>query len=197
MDLPYRSKEELLKDAEHRAYRFEKEYHGCAQCVLASLMDCFPGLYDPAAFKGATGLAGGVGLSIEGSCGGLTGGVIALGLLCGRELNDLADKDGLRFQCYRLANRLHERFVSEYGSSICARIHEDIWGRAYRLNAPEEWRQFLEAGGHSEKCPRVVGRAARWTAELLLEAAEETGLPLRFVDATGSEDKHTSTAGHP
>lgn len=175
MQLPYRSQKELSDDAEQRAYLFEKEYHGCAQCVLGALMECFPLLRNPEAFKAATGLGGGVGLSIEGSCGGLTGGVLAMGLFWGRELENLADKEGLRFHSYRLANRLHERFVEEYGSSICRRIHEKVLGRAYRLNKPDEWDRFLEAGGHATKCPQVVGTAARWTAEIIVAEAAAQG----------------------
>lgn len=180
MILPYPSPEALLDDAENRAYRFEKQYHGCAQCVLGALMQCFPMIEDPSAFKAATGLGGGIGLSIEGSCGGLTGGVLALGLLFGRELDNLPDKEGLRFRSYRMANRLHERFVEEFGSSLCRSIHEKVIGKAYRLNVPEEWDAFLEAGGHSDKCPSVVGRAARWSAALLIEEAAAAGTPFKF-----------------
>ena len=35
---------------------------------------------EPEAFKAATGLGGGVGLSVQGPCGGLAGGVMAVGL---------------------------------------------------------------------------------------------------------------------
>jgi C_GCAxxG_C_C family probable redox protein len=175
MQLPYRSQKELFDTVEKRAYQFEKEYHGCAQCVLGAMMECFPLLRNPEAFKAATGLGGGVGLSIEGSCGGLTGGVMAMGLLFGRELDNLPDEEGLRFCSYRLANRLHERFVEEYGSSICRHIHEKVLGKAYRLNRPDEWDRFLEAGGHSRKCPQVVGKSARWAAELIVAEAAAQG----------------------
>ncbi len=186
MILPYPTREALLTDVESRAYLFEQQYHGCAQCVLAALMECFPMLLNPEAFKAATGLAGGVGLSTEGSCGGLTGGVMALSLFLGRQLNDLADKEGGRFAAYRMANRLHEQFVATYGSSTCGRIHQKIMGKTFHLNRTEEWNQFIEAGGHSEKCPSVVGMAAKWTAVLLLEAAEAAGKPFRFTDAESS-----------
>ena len=106
---------------------------------------------------------------------------MALGLLFGRELENLSDKEGIRFRSYRLANQLHERFVEEFGSSICKNIHVQVMGKAYHLNRPDEWDLFLEAGGHSDKCPSVVGRAARWTAELLLDAAEAADNPFAFA----------------
>jgi C_GCAxxG_C_C family probable redox protein len=182
--LAYPSEVVLLEDVEKRAFQFEKTYHGCAQCALGALMECFPMLRDPNGFKAATGLGGGVGLSIEGSCGGLTGGVMVLSLFFGRTLENLADHEGLRFRSYRIANRLHERFVAEYGTSLCRGIHQHVMGRAYRLNHPDEWDQFLEAGGHSDKCPTVVGRAARWTAELLIEEAEASGRTFQFCETS-------------
>ena len=162
---------ELCDAAEKKAALFEQKHHGCAQCVLAALMEVFPQIRHLDAFKSATGLAGGVGLTVEGSCGGLTGGVMALSLFYGRQLENISDPEGQRFISYRLAARLHDRFVQEYGTSICGKIHQQVMGQTYRLNRPKEWDRFLEAGGHSEKCPQVVGKAARWTTEII--AAEE------------------------
>jgi C_GCAxxG_C_C family probable redox protein len=166
--LPDKSKEELLQEAEATGHEFEKVYHGCAQCVLGTIMNLFQ-VAQPDAFRAATGLGGGIGLSEEGSCGALTGGVMALGLLFGRDMDRMDDPEKRRFTAYRLANQLHERFVQEYGSSLCKEIHKKIMGRTYRLNDPKEWQAFLDAGGHTEKCPVVVGKAARWTAEIILK----------------------------
>jgi C_GCAxxG_C_C family probable redox protein len=170
--IPQKAKAEILNDAEVMGYEFEKKHHGCAQCVLGALMELFD-MKDPNAFKAATGLGGGVGLTIEGSCGGLTGGVMAISMWYGRELDEIADPEGVRFLSYRLANELHERFVREYGSSICKEIHKQVLGKPYRLNRPEEFEAFLAAGGHEEKCPGVVGKAARWAAEIILDQQEK------------------------
>jgi C_GCAxxG_C_C family probable redox protein len=172
MKVPEKAKEVILNEAESKGYEFEKKYHGCAQCVLGTLMDIFD-MKEPEAFKAATGLAGGVGLSVQGTCGGLAGGVMAISLLYGRELDNLEDPEGLRFISYSLANKLHERFVQEYGSSVCKEIHKKILGKTYHLNNPEEWKEFLDAGGHTDKCPSVVGKAARWAAEIILEQEEK------------------------
>jgi C_GCAxxG_C_C family probable redox protein len=171
MQIPRKPKDEILREAESKGYEFERIYHGCAQCVLAPLMDIF-NIKQTAAFKAATGLAGGIGLSVEGSCGGLSGGVMAFSLIYGRELDKIDDPKNLRFISYRLANQLHERFIQEYGSSICKEIHKKVLGQAYHLNNPEEWDAFLAAGGHTDKCPGVVGKATRWAAEIIMEEAE-------------------------
>lgn len=172
MKIPQKTKMEILNDAEAKGFDFERNHHGCAQCVLGALMELFD-MKQPDAFKAATGLGGGVGLSIEGSCGGLTGGVMAISMCYGRELDKIADPEGVRFISYRLANQLQERFVQEYGGSICKEIHKKVLGRPYRLSRPEEFEAFLAAGGHEEKCPGVVGKAARWAAEIILEQEEK------------------------
>lgn len=180
MKIKYRSEIELLEAVEANAALFEKQYHGCAQCVLAVLMETFPQIRDPEAFKSATGLAGGVGLSVEGSCGGLTGGVMGISLFYGRELQNIMDPDGERFVSYRLSAKLQERFAEEYGTSICGKIHKQVMGETYRLNQPDDWDRFIEAGGHSEKCPMVVGKAARWAAEIILAQAAATGVEITY-----------------
>jgi hypothetical protein len=43
---------------------------------------------------------------------------MAFGLIYGRELDKIEDPKDLRFISYRLANKLHERFIQEYGSSV-------------------------------------------------------------------------------
>jgi C_GCAxxG_C_C family probable redox protein len=171
MRIPPGSKEQIASAAEAMGRQLEAVHHGCAQCVLAALMETFA-ITDAVAFKAASGLGGGVGLSAEGSCGALTGGVMAIGLLHGRDLDRLEDPDGRRFTAYRLARRLHRRFVEEYGSSICQDIHRKLMGRTYTLTDPADWKAFLADGGHTSTCPAVVGKAARWACEILLEESE-------------------------
>lgn len=176
MKLPDRPRAAILDDAERKAQHYERVHHGCAQCVLAALMETFD-VVDPAAFRAASGLGGGVGLSAAGSCGGLTGGVLAFGLVHGRELSGMADPDNRRRVAYGMANRLHERFAEAYGGSICSQIHGRVLGRTYRLTDPADWKAFLEDGGHARVCPEVVGKAARWAAEILLDEAEGRAVP--------------------
>jgi len=41
-------------------------------------------------------------------------------------------------------------------------------GRFYSLADPEQYEEFIEAGGYRE-CPKVVGKIARMTAEFILD----------------------------
>jgi C_GCAxxG_C_C family probable redox protein len=163
--------ENLTEKAYERGFEHEKNYGGCAQCVLASLYDVFPELKNEDIFRSATGLGGGVGLTTRGNCGGLTAGVMVLSNIYGRELNNIADPERKRFIAYILGKKLADKFLAEYGTVTCGEIQTKIMGRSY--NMYEEWDAFIAAGGHSTACTTVVGKAAKWVAEIIIEARQK------------------------
>lgn len=160
------------RDAPDRAYeagkRYEQTFYGCAQCTVAALQDTFD-RRDDSVFQAATGLSGGGGLTVDGSCGAYAGAIMFLGQLLGRERNDFADADGVRLETAELVRELRRRFVDEYGSVVCRNIQTKMMGRPYYLADPEELARFHDAGAHETHCPEVVGRAARWAAEIVVE----------------------------
>jgi len=141
---------------------------GCSQCIVAALQDTF-NIRNDAVFKAATGLAAGGGASTDGSCGAYTGGVMILSSLMGREREDFADTAGILLKNFELIRKLHDEFIREYGSVICRNIQTKIFGRPYYLADMDEFEKFEKAGAHDEHCPGVVGKAARWTAQLIIE----------------------------
>ncbi len=150
------------------AYQYEKECRGCAQSVLAALQDVFE-MRDDAVFKSASGLSGGGGLSTDGSCGALSGGIMAIGMKFGRERENFKDPDRKRMVAYRLGNRLCERFIEEYGSTVCWKIQRSHLGKEYDLWASEDYEEFDRIAYQKEKCPQLVANAARWTAEIIID----------------------------
>jgi C_GCAxxG_C_C family probable redox protein len=148
---------------------YEQRYMGCGQCVLAALQDAFD-VRDDAVFKAATGLAGGGGLSGDAGCGAYVGSIMMLSYLAGRPRDDFEDRTGGAMRTFRLVQRLRDRFIQEYGSVRCREIQHRIFGRPYYLMDMDDLNKFDAAGGHTDKCPEVVGKAARWTAELIEEA---------------------------
>lgn len=162
------TKEELMKKAYQLGFEYEKTYRGCGQSCLAAVQKSL-GIEDNMVFKAATGLAGGVGLMGISACGALLGGTLVIGQLFGRELSNFADPEGVRFQVYEMTKRLHDRFITEYGSSNCHDIQKSVFGRSYNLWDTEDFKRFDEDGGHTTKCPEVVGKAAQWTVELIWE----------------------------
>ncbi len=155
-----------------RAYeagrRYEQTYYGCAQCTVAALQDTFD-RRDDAVFQAATGLAGGAGLTTDGSCGAYAGATMFLSQLIGRTRDDFADAEGVRLRTAALVRRLRRRFLDEYGSVVCRDVQTKMMGRSYYLADPEEFQRFHDAGAHDVHCPEVVGRAARWAAEIVTE----------------------------
>jgi len=163
-----KSKEEILKKAYELGFKYEKEYMGCCQCALAALQDTLR-MENDAVFKAGTGFAGGIGATGAGPCGALTGGVMIISSKIGRERKNFKDPERIRWKTYELAKKLYDKFIEEYGSGNCSDIQKKLMGRPFNLWDPADFEEFDKAGGHSEKCPSVVGNAARWTAEILLK----------------------------
>jgi C_GCAxxG_C_C family probable redox protein len=161
--------EELLEKAYRLGFDYEQRYMGCAQCTIAALQDCLDSR-DDGMFKSASGMAGGMGLTTLGPCGGFTGTAMVIGRLCGRERENFADEEQKRFLSYRLVENLIYKFTEEFGSIVCKEVQRGVFGRSYDLTDPEEFRLFDEAGAHRDKCPDVVGRAARLGLRIILAA---------------------------
>lgn len=157
-----------------KAYELGKEYEqtfrGCGQCVIAALQDTFDVRNDDI-FKAATGLAGGGARATDSGCGAYVGAVLFLGSRLGRERANVQDAEGVRHRNLELVMKLRNRFIREYGSVVCRNIQTRVLGRPYYLADPEDFQKFEDAGGHADSgCPEVVGKAARWTVEIMLEA---------------------------
>jgi C_GCAxxG_C_C family probable redox protein len=117
-------------------------------------------------FKAGSALAGGVARRGE-TCGALTGAIMAIGSLVGRER--LEDIEQLR-SSMEPADRVYALFNEKIGHTLCCEIHRIRYGKVYRLFVPEEMEAFHNMGGHSRKgCPEVCGIAARIAADVILD----------------------------
>ena len=161
-----------IKRIGEKALAFDK-YSGCSQSVLLALQEEL-GIGDHESFKAATVLSGGVARRGE-TCGALLGGLMALGLVVGRD--DIRDTQAYR-DAMKPANEIVDEFKDklkrDFGfekpleSTICRDIQQRIYGRGFDLNDPDDYPTFLEAGGHDDDgCPKVCGIAAMVTAEKL------------------------------
>jgi C_GCAxxG_C_C family probable redox protein len=173
-------RDRILQEAESRGYRYEQEYRDCAQCTLLTIQEIFD-LAGEEALKAATGLAGGIGRSSS-VCGAFTGGVMALGLLYGRDRQTMKHPDPevrlnrfreIEDRLDRLIKLLAGKFTEKYGSTICKEIETKLFGRSFDKWNPEERKEKDRLGGHQDKCPGVVGNATRWIAELIIEEREK------------------------
>jgi C_GCAxxG_C_C family probable redox protein len=120
----------------------------------------------PEVFKAGSALAGGVARRGE-TCGALTGAIMAVGSIVGRErLEDIQQYQ----KAMESANRIYDLFKEKVGQTLCGEIHKIRYGRVYRLCIPEERQAFHDMGGHGRKgCPEVCGIAARIAAKVILD----------------------------
>lgn len=133
--------------------------YNCAESVLVALSqqpvfqgrDCLRHIP-----RMATGFGGG--LARNGSiCGALAGGVIAIGLVLGRD-----DAKGSRDPCYPAVDRLLAEFQEAWGSWLCREISRvDL----KTVSGQKIYQQVV----HFEVCNQVVAWAARRAGELITE----------------------------
>lgn len=162
----YQSDAQLPEKAYQLAFKYERDYGSCPQCVLLAISKTFDlGMDD--VIKAGHALAGGAGLSGQGTCGALAGGMMALSFMHGRPVKDM-DK-GRFLKSYRLAKILYDRFLREFGASSCREVQKKVIGRSFDLWNSDEYKQFEAAGGHIDKCPNVAGMVARWVTEIHLD----------------------------
>lgn len=159
------NKNEKIEEVGDLAYEYMKNYSNCSQCVCAAFKETY-GFPGEDVIKAGTGMGGGIGLTGY-ACGALTGAVMIISSQGGREYSDLEQMIPKEF--YRMVKDLCERFEREYESIQCREIQKKLLGRSFDLWDEEEYQAFIAAGGPHEKCPEVVKKAAKWTAEILEE----------------------------
>jgi mannitol-1-phosphate 5-dehydrogenase len=172
----YSDKIEWIKKAQE-AYRlgfeYEKKYHGCGQCAIAAASEVL-GNFDDEVFNSATGLCGGLGLVTENTCSALTGGAMVIGTVYPRRREHFdGDRDN-KYLNFELVRNLRDKFIQEYGTTVCRTIHEKIYGRTYDMRLAEERQAFEEAGGHGDNgCTEVVAKASQWTIDVIKDELDK------------------------
>jgi C_GCAxxG_C_C family probable redox protein len=125
-------------------------------------------------FKAGSALAGGVARRGE-TCGALTGAIMAVCSVVGRERLEDLEQYGKAMED---AGHVYDRFNEEVGHTLCSEIHQKRFGQVYHLVIPEERTAFHEMGGHSRTgCPEVCGIAARIAAAVILDIKERGSEP--------------------
>jgi C_GCAxxG_C_C family probable redox protein len=161
-------REEFVKNVGQTAFEHEAKHGGCAQSTVAAFQQHL-GIDDPILFRAVTGLAGGMGLTGESACGAVSGGVIAIGLVYGRE--DFETEQGF-MQTLNLCGVLSDRFVEQYGSFKCHDVQKIVLGRAYDMRDPEDLVKVNAIPNIHDYCGKVCQNTAEIAAKLILEAAE-------------------------
>ena len=103
------SEEKILTKACELGQKFEKKYTGCAQSTIAAIFQALE-IWNDDVFKAGSGLADGLGLTGDGSCGSLVGASMVISYLFGREYKDFGDMYK-PMESYRLVKKLHDKYI--------------------------------------------------------------------------------------
>jgi len=164
-------KEEIANKASKLAEEFERKCTGCAQTTIAGILEAL-GIKNDDVFKAARGLADGLGLTGDGTCGALVGGAMVISYLFGRERKDFEDM--LKpIKSYLLVKKLHDQFVEKYGTCRCSELQKSLMGRTFNLLDRKEFKEAVEFG-MMNYCSKVVGTAARLATMIILDEQEKS-----------------------
>jgi len=156
------SEEEVLRRLDEKVDRIMATAQHCAQTTFIALQEQFD-LEDGAIVKALTPLPG---IAERGeTCGAVIGGLMALGLVYGRDR--LNDWEGYRASL-EPARRFCSRFEESLGSMNCSDIVEQRFGQRLDLADPEDHATF-QASGPTEKCREVVREAVHIAARIIME----------------------------
>lgn len=161
------TKEEILNLVGKTAREAQIRDDVCSRSLLIGLKAYFDFIPEDM-IRASMSLCGGAGAS-SGSCGTYTCGLLAIGLKYNVPLEDemknpeLQEKNAAKFMEYR------DRFIKEMGTTLCPELQKKIFGRSYIFTKPEDCEEYWKITDHNVKCAQVVEKAARLTAEMLLE----------------------------
>jgi C_GCAxxG_C_C family probable redox protein len=160
------TKDQILEKAFKLGQEYEKKCTGCAQTAVAAIFEAL-GIWNDDVFKAASGLADGLGLTGDGSCGALVGGSMVIGYIFGREHKDFKNM-GKPMKSYGLVKELHSQYIKQYGSCRCYDVQKSLLGRTFNLWDPNELKEAFNSG-MMEHCSKLVGNIARLATKIILE----------------------------
>ncbi len=126
----------------------------CSEAIVRAINDAFGLNYPDRVVRLASGFPIGIG-GAGCSCGAVTGGVMALGMVFGREIPGDPRID----RCLGLARELHNTFASRHGCLCCRTLT-----RGMVLKSPE----------HLQQCIAFTGEVAEEVAKIILRETAES-----------------------
>lgn len=158
-------REQILDRVQRRAEEYNLIVHNCARGTALALLEEFGlGSMDIVHALSPFPGFGGTGWM----CGGVTGGLIALGLHFGSA--DLLDGEAVG-SAMAAARQFMSRFETQVGVVLCPAIHEQVvFGRYMDPGASEENMAAFAAARGFEKCGLLPGIGARIAAELIADS---------------------------
>jgi hypothetical protein len=161
------NKQQILDRVQRRGEEYNFLARNCPKGTALAVMEEF-GLGNMGIIKALSPFPGFGGTGWM--CGGVTGGLIALGLYFGSD--DMLDYEGTGATIIA-ARKFMPHFEGELGSVLCPKIQEDvIFGRYMDPAASEENMEAFARAKGFEKCSLVSGIGARLATEIIIESLE-------------------------
>ncbi|MBD3213968.1 MAG: hypothetical protein GF311_15265 [Candidatus Lokiarchaeota archaeon] len=160
------SKEDILIKAEELGKKYEQTCTGCAQTAIAAIFEAL-GIWNEDVFKSASGLADGLGLTGDGSCGALVGASMVFGYLFGREKQDFNDMYK-PMKSYKLVKELHDKYIDKYGTCRCHDVQKATMGRTFDLWSSDGMKEAIKSG-MLQNCSAIVGDVAKMATKIILK----------------------------
>jgi hypothetical protein len=165
----------LLDKVYDLGYNFCQNSHSCSQSTVAALHEILG--FDDIVVRLATSQCAGSAMQFLGTCGTLAGGSIVFDYFYGRPVEKMSYREFIQSNVDVLDNALEaprllaDRLVDKYGTIICLHIHRRLFGRPYPHFTPEDILKNREVNIRlaPNNCWGVVGDAARWVMEILLD----------------------------
>ena len=157
-------RQQILDRVQLRAEEYNWFARNCARGTALAVMEEF-GVGDMEVIKALSPFPGFGGTGWM--CGGVTGGLIALGLYFGDE--DLQDDEAVR-RTIVAAREFMPRFEQQAGAVTCPKLHEAVvFGRYMDPAAsPENMEAFAQEKGFA-KCSVFPGTGARIATEIIID----------------------------
>ncbi|HJX12019.1 MAG TPA: C-GCAxxG-C-C family protein [Dehalococcoidales bacterium] len=171
-----RTREEIINRAAGLAVEYEQKYRGCCQCTFLAIVDALrwggveivtEDIADRL-FPGLCLLSAGVGITSDGSCGAVTGSVLAIGMglgaaqgIGGRDMSTVGRG------CEVVQRVILEKYDEKYRSQLCKDIQRKRYGKSWDFKIPEMGAEFLEVSGGC-----TIKETAVWATECILDEVQ-------------------------
>jgi len=175
-----KTKKEIIRKTGEMAVEYEKQYSGCCQCVFLAIVDALRwGGVEVATedtedrlFPGLCLLTGGVGVTTEGTCGAIIGGVLAIGMslgvsrgVQGKDMSIVGD--GLDIVWRYVMDKCDDK----YRSQLCKDIQRKHYGKSWDFRIPEMTDEYLKV---SDGC--AIKEISVWAVEAILDEFDRNNI---------------------
>jgi hypothetical protein len=175
-----RTREEITKKAYELGVEYEAKYKGCCQSTFLAIADALrwggleiiPRDMEEKLYSGIFFLTAGVCFTGEGTCGAVTGGVMAIGLALGIP-REGADQVAAHLAGENIRDTLLEKYYREYRSILCKDVMRKYFGKAWNLTSDEMTKEFLSI---TDGC--TIRQTAKWATEIILDEFEKGNVKL-------------------